>query len=128
MPAYFPTLKARKVCGLILGIGMIVLSGCSTHQPTFYWGNYEQLVYKMYLEPGSADASMQIVELETVIQKSAANGLRIAPGIHAHLGYMYALEGNMAQAKAEFQTEKALFPESAVLIDGMFNRLEGAKQ
>ncbi|MBJ7552127.1 DUF4810 domain-containing protein [Marinomonas ostreistagni] len=124
MRTYFPSLNACKVAGLMI---VVALTGCSTHQPTFYWGDYEQLVYKMYLEPGSADSTMQIAELEETIQKADAKGLRIAPGIHAHLGYMYTLEGNMAQAKAEFLTEKTLFPESAVLIDGMLSRLEGAK-
>lgn len=106
----------------------LLVSGCSTTKPTFYWGHYEPLIYSMYMEPGSADSGTQIALLTQDIERAEANGVRIAPGIHAHLGYMYAMEGNMPQAKSEFLIEKTLFPESAVLIDGMLQRLEGAKR
>jgi hypothetical protein len=112
---------------LIIFVVTFFVTGCSNKQSTFYWGSYEALIYGMYIEPGSADSTTQISMLVTDIQKAEASGQRIAPGIHAHLGYMYALEGNIAQSKAEFMTEKALYPESSVLIDGMMNRLEGAK-
>ncbi|CUB06383.1 DUF4810 domain-containing protein [Marinomonas fungiae] len=116
----------HKVLGT-LGLTLLV-SGCSTTQPTFYWGHYEPLIYGMYMEPGSADSGTQIALLTEDIERAEANGIRIAPGIHAHLGYMYAMEGNIAQAKSEFAIEKNLFPESTVLIDGMLQRLEGAKK
>ncbi|WP_191602936.1 DUF4810 domain-containing protein [Marinomonas algicola] len=112
---------------IIFGLTLFI-AGCSNKQSTFYWGSYEDLIYAMYIEPGNADSTTQISMLVTDIQKAESKGLRIAPGIHAHLGYMYALEGNMAQSKAEFMTEKALFPESSVLIDGMMSRLAGAKK
>lgn len=117
------SLKPRLV---LLGAAT-VLAGCSTPHQNFYWGHYEDLVYSMYFEPGNADPQTQIELLQEDIEKSGAKGLRIAPGVHAHLGYMYALDGNMIQAKSEFATEKTLFPESAVLIDGMLDRLEGTK-
>ena len=85
------------------------------------------MVYKMYVEPGSADSTTQISTLVADIQKAEAKNIPVAPGIHAHLGYMYALEGNIVQSKAEFMTEKSLFPESAILIGGMMNRFEGTK-
>ncbi|SBS35631.1 hypothetical protein MAQ5080_03227 [Marinomonas aquimarina] len=115
-----------KVLG---GVALTLLvSGCSSTQPTFYWGNYEPLIYSMYMEPGRADSGTQIALLTEDIERAAAKGIRIAPGIHAHLGYMYALQGNMAQAKSEFLIEKSLFPESSVLVDGMLQRLQGAKR
>lgn len=111
----------------LIGLALLVLSGCASQKSTFYWGEYEDLLYNMYIEPGSADSTTQISTLIADIEKAEAKNIPVAPGIHAHLGYMYALEGNVAQSKAEFMTEKTLFPESAVLIDGMMNRLEGAK-
>lgn len=85
------------------------------------------MLYGMYIEPGSADSTTQISTLVTDIQKAEAQNIPVAPGIHAHLGYMYALEGNVTQSKSEFMIEKNLFPESSILIDGMMSRLEGAK-
>ncbi|MGO2232728.1 DUF4810 domain-containing protein [Marinomonas sp.] len=106
---------------------LLALGGCAAKKSTFYWGEYENLLYGMYIEPGSADSTTQISTLLNDIQKAEAQDIPVAPGIHAHLGYMYALEGNVAQSKSEFMTEKTLFPESAILIDGMMNRLEGTK-
>ncbi|MBR7888227.1 DUF4810 domain-containing protein [Marinomonas sp. A79] len=117
----------RKSSTVLLALVLLALSGCASQKSTFYWGEYEDLLYSMYIEPGSADSTTQISTLVADIEKAEANNIPVAPGIHAHLGYMYALEGNVAQSKAEFMTEKSLFPESAVLIDGMMNRLEGAK-
>lgn len=116
-----------KLALLITLTGVLALTGCANRTSTFYWGDYEQLIYDMYIEPGSADATTQIQKLTETIEEAQANGQSIAPGIHAHLGYMYALQGNTAQSISEFQIEKSLFPESSVLIDGMMNRLKGAK-
>ena len=102
-----------------------LLTGCATHKDTFYWGDYEEIIYDMYINPGSADSTTQISRLTTDIQKADAESKPVGPGIHAHLGYMYALEGNIAQAKSEFLIEKSLYPESAILIDGMMGRING---
>ncbi|WP_067094477.1 DUF4810 domain-containing protein [Marinomonas atlantica] len=118
-------INSSKARFSLLGIILFALVGCSAPRSTFYWGEYESMLYGMYLEPGSADSATQIAILLEDIQKSRSMGMRIAPGIHAHLGYMYALEGNMPQAKAELILEKNLFPESATLIDGMLTRIEG---
>ncbi|SBS31332.1 hypothetical protein MSP8887_01501 [Marinomonas spartinae] len=115
----------------ILATTVLTLSlvGCaSTKKSTFYWGSYEGLIYDMYVEPGSADPTTQIDKLTATIQEAEANGKPVAPGIHAHLGYMYALQGNLAQSRAEFLTEKTMYPESDTLIDGMMNRLKGAQK
>lgn len=118
---------SNKVSFAIVFFSLFILSGCATKKSTFYWGEYENMLYGMYIEPGSADSTTQISTLVTDIQKAEAQNIPVAPGIHAHLGYMYALEGNVAQSKSEFMTEKTLFPESAILIDGMMKRLEGTK-
>ncbi|MCV2403257.1 DUF4810 domain-containing protein [Marinomonas sp. C2222] len=119
-------MKANKgFKATLIILSMLVLGGCASKQTTFYWGEYESLIYDMYIEPGSADSTTQISTLLADIQKAEAKNIPIAPGIHAHLGYMYALEGNIDQSIAEFATEKSLYPESATLIDGMLKRLEG---
>jgi hypothetical protein len=107
------------------GLALLFLSGCAQQpKPLYHWGDYENLLYVMYTEPGSADPDMQIEKLTADIQQAHAKDLRIAPGIHAHLGYMYALKGNMASAKTEFIKEKQLYPESATFIDGMLARMD----
>jgi len=108
---------------LLLSILMFGFSGCVPNKPTLYhWGEYENLVYDMYIEPGTADANTQVAKLTTDIQKAASHGKPVPPGIYAHLGFMYALLGNTGLSQDAFNEEKARYPESSVFIDGMMQR------
>ena len=101
----------------------IFASGCATPpQEHYHWGTYEALLLAMYVEPGSADPFMQIEQLTVDIQQAENSGKPVPPGLYAHLGMMYALNGDASQAEAAFYKERDLFPESEVLIDGMMAR------
>ena len=114
---------------LVLAVVSLSLTGCAINTPTLYhWGEYENLIYSMYIEPGSADPTMQVEKLTTDIQRAADRGKNVAPGVYAHLGFMYALLGNVELSKAAFDEEKALFPESSVFIDGMMKRANKDKE
>lgn len=117
-----PWLKAALVTTCI------VLSACETTSNLYYWGSYERLLYDMYNKPGAAPAELQIDALSTDIEKAENSGQKVAPGIHAHLGLMYASVGNMAAAEAAFNNEKRLYPESATLLDGMLQRAYDARK
>ncbi len=107
---------------------VILLAACESTSSLYYWGDYEQLVYDMYNRPGKAPPELQIDKLSADIERARNSGKKIAPGIHAHLGLMYASVGNMAAAEAAFTNEKTLYPESAVLLDGMLQRAYEASQ
>ncbi len=99
-----------------------VMFGCA--KPTIYrWNAYESITHDMYINPGNADTDTQIVKLTEEIEKTHAEGKKVAPGLHAHLGYMYFLKGNSEFALREFNTEKQLFPESKKFIDGILERM-----
>ena len=112
----------------ILTLLTAVMTGCVTTTEKYYWGSYEHLLYDMYNKPGSADPGLQIDQLTQDIQRSQDAGKLVPPGVHAHLGFMYALVGNAEQSHAAFLQEKNLFPESAVLIDGMIERATKGSQ
>ncbi len=107
---------------MLLLLCIFLVAGCATKKEIYYWGEYEQLIHDAYINPGSADPATQIEKLNADIQKSEAKGKRVAPGIYAHLGYLYALEGKDSQSKAAFMQEQTLYPESTVFIEGMLNR------
>jgi len=102
----------------------MALTGCASQQNLYHWGEYETLVYKMYNEPGAADPQTQIAELTADIEQAEQSGKKVAPGIYAHLGYMYALANNPAKSQAAFATEKQLFPESSQFIDRLLNKAQ----
>jgi len=100
-----------------------LLSGCAT--PTLYsWGHYEELVYTSYAAPRKVSPEMQVEKLEQDYQEARATNKRMHPGFHAHLGYLYFQLGKVDQALQEFATEKAEFPESAVLMDRLISNLK----
>lgn len=117
--------RGLVLCGLLCSL----LAGCAMGpKPLYYWGNYEQLIYEMQVKPGAADPVKQIDLLTTDIQRASDHGLQVPPGLYAHLGFMYAIQGEGANALQAFNQEKALYPESTVLIDGMLKRAkEGAQ-
>jgi len=118
-----------RVLILTAVISVLLISGCATSKPPIYrWGEYEKLVYEMYAKPGKADPGTQVAKLSEDIARTQAEGKRVPPGVHAHLGYMYYIQGDEGAAMSEFATERELFPESAVFVDGMLNRLQGASQ
>jgi len=78
----------------------------------------------MYVEPGSADSSLQILQLNEDIEMAESSGKPVPPGVYAHLGFMYAIEGSVTASNDAFSEEKIRFPESAVFIDGMMDRVK----
>jgi hypothetical protein len=106
--------------GLIL-VGMF-LGGCQTARPLYYWGHYEPEAYLDYAKPGKLPVEQEILDLQQDVQKAAALNLPVHPGLHAQLGYLYSRQGKEDLARKEFETEKALFPESATFMDRLVNQ------
>jgi len=101
---------------------LLLLTGCAA--PTLYsWGNYESVIYTSYAKPGSMPAERQVELLEADYQKARSQNKPVPPGWHAHLGYLYYQLGKADQARQEFETEKAQFPESAVFMDRLLGNL-----
>lgn len=101
---------------------LMLLGACNmtVEKERYYWGSYENLLYKMYITPGEASGAEQIDNLERDILQ--AGDRAVPPGLFAHLGFLYAAEGNIAKAEESLNIEKELYPESRVLIDGMLER------
>ena len=103
---------------LLLGL----LSSCAP-STAYHWGHYEAVIYATYAAPGSVPPERQVELLEQDYQKARSENRPVPPGFHAHLGYLYYSIGRADQARQEFETEKANFPESAVFMDRLLSRL-----
>jgi len=111
-----------RTCWVLAFIALLV--GCAEPPRQLYsWGHYEELVYASYAAPGKVSPEMQVQQLEQDYQQARAANLRPPPGFHAHLGYLYYQLGKLDQARQEFETEKAEFPESAVLMNRLLAKL-----
>jgi hypothetical protein len=107
---------------------VLLLSGCANNQTMYHWGNYENLVYEMYKNPGKATPDQQLNILRKDIEIAASKGKAVPPGVYAHMGMLYASIGDSEQARQSLNEELACYPESAIFVDGMLNRLEKGKQ
>ena len=106
-----------------LAVLSALLTGCAA--PTLYsYGHYEDLIYVSYAAPGKVSPEMQVEKMEQDYQKARAANKRMCPGWHAQLGYLYFQLGKTDEAHQEFLTEKAEFPESAILMDRMLASLK----
>jgi hypothetical protein len=101
------------------------LGGCvHSRDPLYSWGDYEDVVYGSYASPDKFPPQAQVGILEQNYQEARADNRRMPPGWHAHLGYLYYQLGKADQARQELMTEKAQFPESAVLMDRLLVNLK----
>ena len=100
------------------------LSACAP-QTRFEWGNYEPALYAFYKDTAARSA------YETALTQAIAAGKKsgkVAPGLCAELGYMQLEDGNTLAAKASFDEEMTLFPESRVFLVGIIERMNGGQQ
>ena len=112
-----PTASRRLVVAVLaLGLGAAACGGSTR----YFWGRYEASVLRLELapdDPGSVQTSIE--ELNEDIEKARSRGQPLPPGFHAHLGYLYARAGDLAEATRHLRLEKELYPESATFVDGL---------
>ncbi|MBM3113817.1 DUF4810 domain-containing protein [Pseudomonas sp. P66] len=114
----------RMVVGVLLG--SVLLTGCTSHKPLYQWESYQPQVYQ-YFKGESKEAQAEALERD--LQKIRAKSGAVPPGYHAQLGLLYSSLGKDDQMIQQFQTEKALFPESTAYMDFLMkNAQQGAKQ
>lgn len=111
---------------LIISISWsILLINCANQsKDLYYWGRYEDAIYKMYLEPGQTSVSEEILLFEKQIEKAQSQGKPAPPGLHAHIAHLNYSIGNYDNALLHFEMEKELFPEASKFIDGILARMK----
>lgn len=109
----------------LLLFGALLLAGCQTVKPLYYWGNYENVIYLGYAKPDKATLALQLEKLQDDVSRTAAHNARAHPGLHAQLGYVLYQLGRVDEAVREFEAEKNLFPEAAPFMDRMIARANG---
>jgi len=114
---------SRALVARPLAAALLVLSSGCGSTGYYDWGRYEESVYQVTIRPDGFDLAAEIDSLEQQLEKTEAKERPIPPGLHAHLGYLHTVAGNADAARAHFEQEKALFPESARFVDFLLERL-----
>lgn len=112
----------------ILMLFSLILIGCSSDKKTiYYWGDYQDSLYKT-LKATNTSPSEQIITLEKIATTASAKNQSVPPGLYANLGLLYVQEGKFPEAKANFDKEKALYPESASYMTFLTDNMEGKRK
>jgi hypothetical protein len=107
---------------LVFLIGTLAIAGCAQKPKSLYgWGSYQGQMYE-YLKGQDSGLEAQVTSLEADLEKMRAKGEAPPPGLHAHLGLLYASLGKGEATVRELQTEKSLFPESAQYVDFLLSK------
>lgn len=114
----------RTGAGLLLG--SLLLAGCNMPKPLYQWESYQPQVYEYF---NGQSKEEQAIALERDLEKIKAKNGAVPPGYHAQLGLLYSELGRDDQMVQQFNTEKALFPESTAYMDFLLsNAGQGAKR
>ncbi|RVT43056.1 DUF4810 domain-containing protein [Rheinheimera sediminis] len=103
------------------------VSACaSTNKSIYHWGDYSETAYDYKHEPSDETREKHKKALLAIIANAAKANKKIPPGIYAELATLELQVNNLNEAQAYLLQEKALFPESAHLVDTMLNKLNKA--
>ena len=127
-------MEAIEVSGVmrsafVLMVAVALLAGCASEpKPMYDWSAYQQQVYR-HLKGDEASIEDQRLKLEAAAAVAQGKSLVLPPGYRAHLGLLYLKLGRTPEARAAFETEKAMFPESTQYMNFLLRNFEkGAKR
>jgi len=109
---------------LLITMAFLVTGCAPKKQPMYYFGNSSSALYAHKKEPTDESFVQMKQSLEDVIEHSELNGIKIAPGTFANIGYLNLLENKPEQAIAFFDREKQLYPEATMFMDRMIQKVE----
>ena len=109
---------------LICLICLLSITACVAPPTRYVWGRYEEGLYSYYADPSKSDDLIKALAEATTAGDA---GGKTAPGLHAEYGYMLLSAGRSADAVAEFERERSIWPESRVLMDKMIASTSAGK-
>ncbi|MGH7407558.1 MAG: DUF4810 domain-containing protein [Candidatus Methylomirabilales bacterium] len=102
------------------------LAACAP-PPLFYWGQYEESLYKRHRDPSDQGQAEAFKMLELTIQEAEAKNSRVPPGVYADYGYLLFKQGKADDAVVFFRKEAETYKESKHLMDSLISRIERKK-
>lgn len=107
---------------MLFSAALLMLGGCA-QKGLYDWGGYSGLMYQNYKKPESVPANL--ILLQTHVTALEGHSTKVAPGLYADLGTLYLQAGDRVRAVENYRKERAAWPESAGLMDGMIRNLAG---
>lgn len=111
-----------RAARVVAAVSLLLAAACSSDR--YAWGPYEDSVLNTLHDFRDEDLLAELARLEEHEAQLRLEDRLPPPGLHAHLGYLHFLAGNGEATVRHFEAEKAVYPESAVFIDGMLERVK----
>lgn len=103
--------------------GFLLLSGCETVKPLYYWGSYEPLTYAALAKSEKVSGEEQLIYLEKDLEVARSRDESPPPGMCAYMGFLCLNLGEDERGLAYFEMEKELFPESIPFIEKLLQKV-----
>jgi hypothetical protein len=116
--------RIARAAGIVAALAAGGLAaGCVQRTTLYDWGTYQESLYELWCEPGSATPAETLERLTEELTAARAAGRVPPPGLQAHLGYLQLIAGNGGAAVSWFQEEEETYPESAVFMDRLIAKV-----
>ena len=120
--------RVRLTRCVLFSLAATVLGACTSPPKTLYeWGDYPRLT-QSYLRADGDPPDAQIQALQVGLQEIAQAGHVPPPGYNAHLGWLYAQQGDASACTTHLTAEKTQFPESSTFIDFLLQKLHPSER
>lgn len=108
---------------LISTLAFLIINGCASRisQANLYWGNYSHTLYQVKKEPGEKSNKAHEKELQSIVEKSKQQSLKVPPGVYAELGIFAMERGDSNASTNYFRLELESYPESRTLMQRSLN-------
>jgi hypothetical protein len=115
----------RKLVALgAISIGLLVTS-CTTTKPLYYWGDYENLAYKVVKGNEQQDVDALMASYNEIVNGTAkGTSGKVPPGVCADLGFFLMRQGKVEEGKKWLMREKEIYPESSIFVDRILTLAE----
>jgi len=108
----------------------LLCTACAANRgpaPLYMWDTFPTQQYRALLREG-ASPEEQLQALQVHAEKAKAANAALPPGFRAHLGMLHLNLGNAAEARNQWEAEKAAFPESAPFMDSLLKKLTATEK
>jgi hypothetical protein len=108
----------------LAAVVVMSLGACAQRQaPLYLWDAFPRQQYAA-LQGANVNLLEQVTKLEAQAAKARTSNAALPPGFRAHLGMLKLSLGDPEQARQLWLAEKLAFPESAIFMDRLLQRLD----
>lgn len=107
---------------IVFFLATVVVYGCGPNR-MYNYGSYSNTLYDYRKDSTNENLLNHIKEMENIVVSSGEDGKRVPPGLFGEMGYMYLKNNDKNKAVEYFNREKALYPESVILMDRMIKTI-----